>query len=159
LPGVVSASSATSGTSRFVPAGTPQPVWKAGRLKTWLTPPPEPLQPVSDPYPPHPGLPAVMPLLQVGVVPPTPITCGEFAGLSTVSVWLQSRLPLSPEAANHDWPIAFAFAKIASSVCWVATGSPASQAPQLVVTTWPGLSVTMRLYSCVKSAFDVDAAM
>ena len=114
-------------------------------MKTLLTPPPEPLHPVSDPYPAHPGLPIVMPPLQVGVVPPTPITCGEFAGLSTVSVWLQSRLPLSPEAANHDWPIAFAFAKIASSDCCVATGRLASQAPQLVVTTWPGLSVTMRL--------------
>ena len=155
----MSASRATSGTSRFVPGGTPQPVWNAGRVKSWLTPPPDPLHPVSDPYPPHPGLPAIMPLLQVGVVPPTPITCGEFAGLSTVSTLLQSRLPLSPEAANHDCPSAFAFAKIASSVCCVAAGRPASQAPQLVVTTWPGLSVTMRLYSWVKSAFDVEAAM
>jgi hypothetical protein len=128
-------------------------------VKIWLTPPPEPLQPVSDPYPAHPGFPAVMPALQVGVVPPTPMTCGEFAGLSTLSRLLQSRLPLSPEAANQDWPIALAFAKIASSACCVATGRAASHAPQLVVTTWPGLSVTMRLYSCVKSAFDVDAAM
>jgi hypothetical protein len=92
-------------------------------------------------------------------VPPTPITCGEFAGLSTVRIPLQSRLPSSPEAANHDWPIAFAFAKIASSVCWVASERAASHAPQLVDTTWPGLSVTTRLYICVKSARDVEAAM
>src|SRR5690348_8257967 len=105
-------------------------------MNTLLTPPPEPLQPVSDPYPPHPGLPIVMPELHAGVVPPTPITCGEFAGLSTVSTELQSRLPASPDAANHDCPIAFAFAKTASSVCCVPTGRAASQAPQLVVTTW-----------------------
>ena len=36
---------------------------------------------------------------------------------------------------------------------------PASQAPQLVVTTWPGLSVTIRLYMVAKSANDVDADM
>jgi hypothetical protein len=92
-------------------------------------------------------------------VPPTPITCGEFAGLSTDSVLLQSRLPLSPDAANHDCPIAFAFAQIASSDVWVATEMPTSHTPQLVDTTCPGLSVTMRLYIVVKSAFDVEADM
>jgi hypothetical protein len=159
LPGVVSASSATSGTSRVVPDGTPQPVWNDGRANTWLTPPPDPLQPTSEPYPAHAGLPDVIPALHVGVVPPTPITCGEFAGLSTDSRLLQSRLPLSPEAANQDCPIAFAFAKIASSVCCVAAEMPTSQTPQLVETTCPGLSVTMRLYIVVKAAFAVDAAM
>ena len=158
-PGVVSDSSATSGTRRVEPDGTPQPVWKDGRAKTWLTPPPDPLQPISEPYPAHAGFPAVMPALHVGVVPPTPITCGEFAGLSTESMLLQSRLPLSPEAANHDCPMAFAFAKIASSVSCVAAEMPTSHTPQLVETTCPGLSVTMRLYIVVKSAFWVDADM
>jgi hypothetical protein len=100
-----------------------------------------------------------MPALHAGVVPPTPITCGELAGLSTESVLLQSRLPLSPDAANHDCPMALAFAKIASSVCCVAVGIPTSHAPQLVVTMWPGLSVTIRLYMVVKSALPVDADM
>src|SRR5690349_10734525 len=100
-----------------------------------------------------------MPALQVGVVPPTPITCGELAGLSTESVLLQSRLPLSPDAANHDCPIALPFAKIASSVSCVDAARVTSHAPQLVVTTCPGLSVTMRLYIFVKSAFPVLAAM
>ncbi len=135
MPGVVSASSATSGTSRFVPDGTPQPVWNPGRAKTWLTPPPDPLQPTSEPYPTQAGLPDVIPALHVGVVPPTPMTCGELAGLSTESVLLQSRLPLSPDAANHDCPMAFAFAKIASSVSCVAVVRPTSHAPQLVDTT------------------------
>ncbi len=134
-PGVVSASSATSGTSRVAPAGTPQPAWNDGRANTWLTPPPDPLHAASEPYPPQAALPDVMPALHVGVVPPTPITCGELAGLSTDSVPLQSRLPLSPDAENHDWPMAFAFAKIASSVCCVAVGSPTSHVPQLVDTT------------------------
>ena len=67
-----------------------------------------------------------MPALHPGVVPPTPMTCGEFAGSSTVTRLLQSRLPLSPEAANHDCPIALALAKMLSSVCCVAAGSPAS---------------------------------
>src|SRR5262249_41001137 len=114
-------------------------------------PPPRP--------PPHPGLCEVNPLVHVGVVPPTPITWGELAGLSTDSVLLQSRLPLSPDAANQDCPIAFALAKMSSSVCCVSAATPASQAPQLVVTTWPGLSVTMRLYIVVKSASAVDADM
>jgi hypothetical protein len=92
-------------------------------------------------------------------VPPTPITCGEFAGLSTDSMLLQSRLPLSPDAANHDCPMAFAFAKIASSVACVAAEMPTSHTPQLVDTTCPGLSVTMRLYIVVKSTFEVVAAM
>jgi hypothetical protein len=92
----------------------PQPVWKAGCEKTWLTPPPESLHPASEPYPPHAGLDIVSPLLQVGVVPPAPMTCGEFAGLSTPSTPPQSRLPLSPEAANHDCPIALALAKMLS---------------------------------------------
>ncbi len=100
-----------------------------------------------------------MPALHVGVVPPTPITCGELAGLSTDSMLLQSRLPLSPDAANHDCPMAFAFAKIPSSVCCVAAGRPISHTPQLVVTTCPGLSVTMRLYIVVKSELPVDADM
>jgi hypothetical protein len=95
----------------------------------------------------------------VGVVPPTPITCGELAGLSTDSMLLQSRLPLSPDAANHDCPMAFAFAKMASSVCCAAADIPTSQAPQLVDTTCPGLSVTTRLYIVVKSVSDVDADM
>jgi hypothetical protein len=155
----VSASSATSGTNRVAPDGTPQPVWNAGRAKTWLTPPPDPLQPTSEPYPAQAGFPAVMPALHAGVVPPTPITCGELAGLSTDSMLLQSRLPLSPDAANHDWPIAFAFAKIASSVSCVAVETPTSHTPQLVETTCPGLSVTIRLYIVVKSGSDVDADM
>src|SRR2546422_8259720 len=103
-----------------------------------------------------------MPLLHTGVVPPTPITCGEFAGLSTLGVRVvlpQSRLPLSPDAANHDCPIALPVAKMLSSVCCVAADMPASHAPQLVDTTWPGLSVTMRLYIVVKSAKEVEAAM
>jgi hypothetical protein len=103
-----------------------------------------------------------IPALHVGVVPPTPITCGEFAGLSTDSVLLplpQSRLPLSPDAANHDCPMALALAQMASSVCWVAFERLASHAPQLVDTTCPGLSVTMRLYIVVKSPLLVDAAM
>lgn len=79
--------------------------------------------------------------------------------MSTESVLLQSRLPLSPDAANHDCPMAFAFAKMASSVCCSAAERPASHAPQLVDTTCPGLSVTMRLYMVVKSASDVDADM
>src|SRR5262245_12844793 len=100
-----------------------------------------------------------MPLLQLGVVPPTQITWGELAGLSTDSMLLQSRLPLSPDAANHDCPMAFAFAKMASSVCCVATGGPASHAPQLAVTPCQGASVTMRLYIVVKSELPVDADM
>src|SRR5439155_23184787 len=101
----------------------------------------------------------VMPALQLGVVPPTPITWGEFAGLSTPRMLLQSRLPLSPEAANQDCPFALPFAKMLSSVCCVAVDTPASHTPQLVETTWPGLSLTMRLYATVKSASDVEAAM
>jgi hypothetical protein len=77
----------------------------------------------------------VRPALQIGVVPPTPITCGELAGWSTLVTLLQSLLPLSPEAANHDWPMAFAFAKIASFICWVAGAIADSHAPQLVETT------------------------
>ena len=100
-----------------------------------------------------------MPPLQVGVVPPTPVTCGEFDGWSTVRILLQSRLPLSPEAANHDWPTAFPFAKMSSSICWRDSGRPASHAPQLVVTTLPGSSVTIRLYIGVKSLKELDAAM
>ena len=93
-------------------------------------------------------------------MPPTPITCGEFAGLSTVTVLVpQSRLPLSPEAANHDWPIAVALATMLSSACCVAAETPASHAPQLVETTRPGLSVTIRLYIVVKSASEVEADM
>ena len=99
------------------------------------------------------------PLLHVGVVPPTPITWGELAGLSTWAVLWQSRLPLSPEAANQDCPMAFALAKMASSAASVPEGMSASQAPQLVVTTWPGLSVTIRLYAAVKSTRAVDFAM
>jgi hypothetical protein len=95
----------------------------------------------------------------VGVVPPTPITCGELAGLSTESVLLQSRLPASPDAANHDCPMAFAFARIASSESCVAVEMPTSHTPQLVETMCPGLSVTMRLYIVVKSAFEVEADM
>ena len=158
-PGVVSASSATSGTSRMPPGWRPQPDWNPGRANTALTPPPEPLQPVSAPYPAQPGADGVSPALQVGVVPPTPITCGELAGLSTLMMLLQSRLPSSPDAANHDSPMAFAFAKIASSMCWVAEASAASHAPQLVETTWPGSSVTIRLYITEKSASPVEAAM
>jgi len=79
--------------------------------------------------------------------------------LSTEGVLLQSRLPLSPDAANQDCPMAFAFAKIASSVCCMATDRPTSHAPQLVDTTCPGLSVTTRLYIVVKSVSDVDADM
>ena len=94
-----------------------------------------------------------------GVVPPTPITWGELAGLSTPRRLLQSRLPLSPEAANHDCPIAFAFAKMLSSARCVAADTPTSHTPQLVETTWPGLSVTIRLYRVVKSASEVEAAM
>src|SRR2546428_7558073 len=82
--------------------------------------------------------------------------CGEFAGLSTPRMLLQSRLPLSPEAANHDCPIAFALAKMLSSVCCEAADNATSHAPQLVETTWPGLSVTIRLYMVVKSAVDVE---
>src|SRR3989449_11315986 len=100
-----------------------------------------------------------MPALHAGVVPPTPITCGELAGSSTESALLQSRLPLSPEAANHDWPTAFALAITASSACCCAGESATSQVPQLVVTTWPGSSVTIRLYMVVKSASDVEADM
>jgi hypothetical protein len=55
--------------------------------------------------------------------------------------------------------MAFAFAKIASSVCCAAAEMPTSQIPQLVETTCPGLSATMRLYMVVKSAFCVDADM
>src|SRR3989442_4376119 len=121
-------------------------------------PPPELLQPVSDPYPAHPGLDGVMPPLHAGVVPPTPMTCGEFAGWSTLTVIWQSRLPLSREAANHDWPAAFAFVKMLSSVRWTDVDRPASQSHQLVVTTCPGLSVTMRLYMGMKALKEVDAA-
>src|SRR2546425_293426 len=122
-------------------------------------PPPESLQPVSDPYPAHPGLDGVIPPLHAGVVPPTPMTWGEFAGWSTLRVFLQSRLPLSPEAANHDWPTAFALVKMLSSVRWTDVDRRASQSPQLVVTTRPGLSVTIRLYMGMKSPKEVDAAM
>ena len=100
-----------------------------------------------------------MPPLHAGVVPPTPITWGELAGLSTPRRLLQSRLPLSPEAANHDCPIAFALAKMLSLVRCEAADKPASHAPQLVETTWPGLSVTIRLYMVVKSAMEVEADM
>src|SRR5216110_1535329 len=100
-----------------------------------------------------------MPPLHAGVVPPTPITWGELAGLSTPRRLLQSRPPLSPEAANHDCPIAFPLAKMLSSVCCVAADTPTSHAPQLVETTWPGLSVTIRLYIVVKWAREVDAGM
>src|SRR5207247_5885371 len=105
------------------------------------------------------GLEGVRPLLHAGRVPPTTITCGEFAGLSTPRRPLQSRLPLCPEAANHDCPIAFALAKMLSSVCCEAAENATSHAPQLVETTWPGLSVTIRLYIVVKSAVDVEADM
>jgi hypothetical protein len=102
----------------------------------------------------------VRPALHEGVVPPTPITCGELAGLSTVTTLVpQSRLPSSPEAENHACPIAFALAKMLSSDCCVAADKPASQAPQLVDTTCPGLSVTMRFYIVVKLALDVDVDM
>src|SRR5262245_57718950 len=108
-------------------------------MKSWLSPPPDPLHALSVPYPAHAGLPDVKPPLHVGVVPPTPMTWGELAGLSTVMVdglpLPQSRLPLSPDAANHDCPIAFALAKMLSSVCCVPVGSRYSQAPQLVDTT------------------------
>src|SRR5262249_7204327 len=101
-----------------------------------------------------------MPPLHLGVVPPTPITCGEFAGWSTVVTRVpQSWLPLSPEAANHDCPIAFALAKMLSLACWVAESILDSHSPQLVDTTCPGLSVTTRLYIVVKSALAVDADM
>src|SRR5262249_61269713 len=105
------------------------------------------------------GPPGAPPPLRVGAAPPTPITCGELAGLSTVPMPLQSLLPLSPEAASHDCPIALAFAKMLSSICCVAVAMLASHRPQLVVTTWPGLSVTMRLYITVKSVSAVDADM
>ena len=141
-----------------MPAGTPHPVWKTGRAKP-LMPPPEPLHAVSLPYPAQAGLAGVSPLLHVGVVPPTPITCGELAGLSTESVLWQSRLPLSPEAANQDCPMAFALAKMALSVASVPASISASQAPQLVVTMCPGLSVTIRLYAAVKSTRAGDFAM
>jgi hypothetical protein len=55
--------------------------------------------------------------------------------------------------------MAFAFAKIASSACCCAGEMATSQTPQLVETTCPGLSVTIRLYMVVKSAFCVDADM
>src|SRR5262249_58848293 len=95
---------------------------------------PRPLQAVTPTSPAQVGVAGERPLLQVGVVPPTPITWGELAGLSTDSVPLQSRLPLSPEAANQDCPMAFALAKMASSALRVPGGMSASQAPQLVVT-------------------------
>jgi hypothetical protein len=55
--------------------------------------------------------------------------------------------------------MALALAKMLSSACCVAAEMPTSHAPQLVVTTWPGLSVTMRLYITVKSANEVERAM
>src|SRR5947209_19991397 len=100
-----------------------------------------------------------MPPLHAGVVPPTPITWGELAGLSTPRRPLQSRLPLSPEAANHDCPIAFALAKMLSSVCCEAAENATSHAPQLVETTWPGWSVTTRVYIVLKSAVEGEAGM
>ena len=105
------------------------------------------------------GFDGVRPPEHVGVVPPTPITCGEFAGLSTPSTPPQSRLPASPDAANHDCPMAFAFAKMLSDMCCAADEIAASHEPQLVETTWPGLSTTIRLYIGGKSASEVDAAM
>src|SRR2546429_8952755 len=100
-----------------------------------------------------------MPPLHAGVVPPTPITWGELAGLSTPRRLLQSRLPLSPEAANHDCPIAFALAKMLSSVSCEAVDTPTSHAPQLVETRWPGLSGTIRFYMVVNPGIQVEPVM
>src|SRR5262249_28909050 len=135
FPGEGSASKATSGTSRCVPLGTLQPDWNGDRENTRLTPPPDPVQPVSEPYPPQAELRIFMPLLQVGVVPPTAIKCGELAGCVTLGTLsqelegqspsllhdlpefgppahvLHARLPLSPDAANQVCPIALAVMK------------------------------------------------
>src|SRR5947208_946071 len=84
------------------------------------------------------------------------MTCGEFAGLSTPRMPLQSRLPLSPEAANHDCPIAFALAKMLSSVSCEAVDTPTSHAPQLVEIWVAGVSVTIRLDIDVKSGIELQ---
>src|SRR6516165_6786596 len=73
-----SAASATSGTSRFDPAGTPGPVCQSGREKNWLTPPPPLNQALSL-------LTTPVGISRFRVVPPTAVTFGSFAGAPTCS--------------------------------------------------------------------------
>ena len=90
------------------------------------------------------------------------MTWGELAGWSTegvVELPPQSLDPLSPEAANQLWRIALPLAKMLSLVVCTDIEVPDSQEPQLVLTMWPGLSVTIRLYIFVKSVKLVEAAM
>src|SRR6266699_2508394 len=97
------ADKATSGTSRTPSEGTPGPCCQVGFAKTELLPPPPPesvvsantsvsFQGTSGMYETADPLPAVFEVVQYllsgtsySVVPPTPVTYGRLAGMSTVN--------------------------------------------------------------------------